>query len=579
MIAVHITHEAQRKYGGIGAVINGLVPAGVYGRTFDQTLLYGPLFETEGPLENRLAGQGKVIYSGPDGYDPAGKGKLLAPLEDRYGIGLVYGRRRIFSQLSPDKGREVEVVLADLRFARPGAVAALKGLFKDRFGLDSARYNDWDYEQYLRLAIPYLDLLEALYPGQAAVHLAHEYMGLPSALRAAAARAQGQRQGDRTFFYAHEVSPARWVVENMAGHEIAFDNLVELGLAQGRTLEDDLGSQAHSYRAELVKRADRLDGTLAVSDNVRDQLLYFWPKLGNGRIEVVYNGFNFKPLDYQAKLEARGRIQDYCRTLLNYRPQVIITHVTRLVISKGLWRDLTLLYHLDEELAKKGLTGFYLLLATLIASGRPKAEIIRMESEYGWPNLHHEGWPDLEGEEKNIYSFMSLFNARSKAIKGVFLNQFGFERETCGLRVPPGVDRLTLRAAADAELGLSVYEPFGISQLETFAYGGLPVISRACGCSFLLEEAAPAKTFSVLDFARPGDGGLDLTDRRRLTSMSREERNAIEQVVIARNAPAIARGLAPGGRKKRFEVMRESAQEMGWEKIAGRVIAAIGRSL
>ena len=577
MIAIHITHEAQRKYGGIGAVINGLVPAADYGRIFERTMVYGPLFETEGPLTDRLGEEGEVLYSGPEGYDPAGMGRLLAPIEARYGIGLVYGRRTVFSELSPDRGREAEVVLADTRFARAGAVEEIKDLFRDRFGLDSGNFQDWDYEQYLRLAIPYPDLLAALCPETRAVHLAHEYMGLPAVLRVAAGRAQGLRPGDRTFYYAHEVPPARSMVENLAGHEIAFDNLMELGLDQGRTLEDDLGSQAHSYRAELVKRAHWLDGILAVSDSVRNQLLYFWPDLGSTRIEVVYNGFNYKPLDWEVKLECRRLIRDYCQTLLNYRPQVIITHVTRLVVSKGLWRDLTLLYHLDEHLAQRGLTGFYLLLATLIASGRPRAEISRMEYEYGWPLLHQEGWPDLEGEERNIYRYLTLFNARSRAIKGVFLNQFGFDRESCGLRVPPGADRLTLRAAADTELGLSVYEPFGISQLETYAYGGLPVVSRACGCSFLLEETAPAGTYAILDFAHPGDGGVDLTDRRRLTSMTREERDAIEKTVISGQAPTLGRLLGLREREARFRAMGEAAAEMGWERMAGRVAATVGK--
>jgi len=577
MLAVHITHEAERKYGGIGAVLNGLIPSRGYGRVFDRTLLYGPLFQTGGPAEKRISSQGQILYSGPDSLDQGGWAAKLSPIEARYGVGLVYGRRNLFSSLDPGTRREVDVILVDVR----GLASRLADEFKyqlwENFGLDSRSFQDWDYEQYLRLALPYLDLLEALYPGLEAVHLGHEYMGLPTVLKVAVAQRWGLRPGDRTFFYAHEVAPARSIVENLPGHEVSFDNLLGLGLQEGRTLEEDFGPQNHSYRAELVKRVHHLSGVLAVSDNVKDQLLYFQPALDPRKIAVVYNGLNFQPLDQAAKISSRRLIQDYCQTLLNYRPDLIITHMTRLVVSKGLWRDLKLLYRLDALLAEQKLKGFYLLVSTLITSGRPGEDAWRMEAEYGWPVLHRPGWPDLEGEEKNVYDQLNLFNARSRAIKGIFINQFGFSPETCGQRVPAQADRLTLRAASDLELGLSVYEPFGIAQMETYAHGGLPVISRACGCSFLLDKLAPAGTFRVLDFARPGRPvEVDLTDRQALLAMTRAQRNAIEEAVIDQEAPALSSLLEPGQREDLFKTMRQAAPKMGWEAIAQRVTAAIG---
>ena len=41
----------------------------------------------------------------------------------------------------------------------------------------------WDFEQYLRIAIPYLEILEGLY-GQTPeyFHFSHEYMGMPAVL-------------------------------------------------------------------------------------------------------------------------------------------------------------------------------------------------------------------------------------------------------------------------------------------------------------------------------------------------------------------------------------------------------------
>lgn len=580
MLAVHTTHEAQRKFGGIGAVLNGLIPSQAYDRLFDRTLVYGPLFETETDLSGRFSHHGEVLYSGPDGFDAGEWTAKLKPIEEKYGVSLVYGRREIFSQLSPDKRREVDLLLMDSRAMKPAKVDELKFIFWERFGLDSKPFDDWDYEQYLRLAGPYPDILEILYPEQPALHLAHEYMGIPASLRIIAGQQDGLRPADRTFFHAHEVSPARSVVERIEGHDSAFDNLCRMGLRDGRTMEEDFGSQADYYRAELVKRVEHFHGVLAVGDNVKDQLLYFWPPIGADKIEVVYNGFNFQPIDLMAKRRARATIQDYCETLLNYRPDVIITHVTRLVISKGLWRDLKLLYYLDELMARMRLKGFYLCLATQVTTGRTSEEILRMEAEYGWPVLHKDGFPDLDGQEKPFADFLALFNARSKAIKGIFLNQFGFSPERCGRRVPEGADRLTLRAAADLELGLSVYEPFGIAQLETFAYGGLPIVSRACGCSYLLDAVAPDKTFSVIDFAAPnGTPGFDPDDRDSLLKMTMTDRERIEEAAVQNAARSIFGLLRPGGEEARFKIMSQAAPAMGWEAITERIVEAVEKRL
>lgn len=576
MLCSHITHEAARKYGGIGAVLAGLITSGAYGRRFDQTLIYGPLFDRSGTVESRLENGGRVLYSGPDGYDAGGYGDRLDPVEQALGVGLVYGQRVLVDELDPDRRREVDVVLVDIADMPSPVVDDLKHELWSAFGLASDRYTDWDYEQYVRIAAPYLEIIEALFPGQAAVHLAHEYMGLPSALKAVSAQRSGGRPDDRHYFYAHEVAPARAIVENLPGHEAAFDNLLRLGLDQGRTLEDDFGSQSDNYRSELVKRAEYLTGVLAVSDNVRDQLRYFHPAIPAEAIKVVYNGVSYTELDYQAKEEQRQRVIDYCLRLFNYRPEIILTHVTRLVTSKGLWRDISFLYRLDELMAQAGLSGVYVLVSSLIASGRSGKEIAAMEADYGWPVLHRSGWPDLEGAEQDIYDFLSVFNARSRVLKGVFLNQFGFSPQAAGSRVPEGSTTLTLRAASDLEFGLSIYEPFGIAQLETFPFGGLPVLSRACGCSYLLEETVPEDLFRVVDFAAPDRvAALGPLEAGFLKSMSIDQRYHLEEAALNAEAKAVFERIQPAGRQERFERMQAAAADLGWEAIAERVLDVI----
>ena len=54
MIAIHVTHEAVEKIGGIGAVIAGLTTANAYSKEVSRTVLIGPLLSTDRPVNLRL---------------------------------------------------------------------------------------------------------------------------------------------------------------------------------------------------------------------------------------------------------------------------------------------------------------------------------------------------------------------------------------------------------------------------------------------------------------------------------------------------------------------------------------------
>ena len=95
-----------------------------------------------------------------------------------------------------------------------------------------------------------------------------------------------------------------------------------------------------------------------------------------------------------------------------------------------------------------------------------------MEANYGWPVAHREGWPDLSGGEADFYTAIQQFNARSRNIKAVFINQFGFDPKSCGRQMPGDMEFMDIRKGADVEFGQSIYEPFGIAQFEPLTFGG-----------------------------------------------------------------------------------------------------------
>jgi len=100
------------------------------------------------------------------------------------------------------------------------------------------------------------------------------------------------------------------------------------------------------------------------------------------------------------------------------------------------------------------------------------------------------------------------YNGWARVTRAVLINQFGLSRETCGKRVPEDLTFQDLRQGSDVEFGQSAYEPFGIAQLETLAFGGICVLSRACGCAQLLARVAgsqlPANVL-MADYCPPQD--------------------------------------------------------------------------
>lgn len=574
-VAIHVTHEAIQKIGGIGAVLEGLIPSGCHKRTFPKTLLYTPLFSKNDPMERRLGDRAEVLYSGIDQHDGGSWKKVFSPIEKKFGVQIVYGKKDIVQE-STGKSAKIDIVAVDIWDMKAAAVNLFKFQLWENFKIKSDKYlHDTDYEQYMRIGAVLPDIFEAIYGKvEKAVLFSHEYMGMPSALAFIIQAKAGHRAGDRTIFYAHEVSTARSIVENHPGHDLAFYNILRFDIDRRESLEEEFGSFASFSRNELVKCAANLDFIYAVSDITKEEYLYLCPDVDPDKIHVVYNGIEFNKCSYDDKKESFGMVADYCERLFNYRPDFLFTHVTRMVISKGIWRDLRLLYTLDEELSKTGKKGFYVLLSTLIGSGRPESDIVKMESDYGWPVLHREGWPDLVGYEIDVYRQMEIFNSRSRSIKGVLLNQFGFTRARCGSRMPEAASFHRLRMASDMEFGMSIYEPFGIAQLETFPYGGIPVLSSSCGCASLLKDAASSENFIEVDFIKvPARLANIFKDKAAFKDITKEIRDRAETEVCRDYTSKVFASLPATDRvkKSRFERMQEEAKGLCWEEISRRV--------
>ncbi len=473
---IHATHEAVRKAGGIGTVLDGLMTSSVYQKAVRRSFLVGPLSRPED--EDILAESGAVLFSTISGVQNTDCSDALNRVADRYNVNIVYGIRHFTG------GCEADVLLVDAEDINPRRSRNFKYNLYRHFGLMSDRYDTIaDYALYIDSAEAIYDAVIALIGEASGPHivLAHEYMGIPVALKAIA-------ENDPRFwaiFYAHEVSTMRGIAEGNPGHDVMFYNAMAQALAQGEVVEDVFGDQSDYYRHALVQLASHCDGIFAVGDPTFDELRFMGFEAQ--AIDLVYNGIPSVQISYADKLQSRTRLQDYAQNLLGYEPDVVMTHVTRPVISKGLWRDLLVLAHLDKLLGAQGQTGVFFVLTTA-AEQRSTRDVETMEFEYGWPVVHRIGAPDLVSNEVDIWQEMEAFNRGAVAIQAVLVNQFGWDRASCGQRMPQDMAFADLRRGTDVEFGQSIYEPFGIAVLEPLTFGGLCVPSSVCGCCGFLDR-------------------------------------------------------------------------------------------
>jgi hypothetical protein len=565
---VHVTHEAIQKIGGIGAVLHGLLTSREYLATATRNILVGPFWHSDDRGEQRLGPQGEVLYSSLDGIHRTPLASRLREIEESFDVSIVYGRRR-YSEKETGVTSVPEVLLIDVARYNQEKLNHFKHALYKAFGIESSRYESiWDYEQYVRLARPAIAALHALgasSPLEPCVILSHEYMGMPTAL---AAILEGDRGNFRTIFHAHECAPMRRIVEGHPGHDTMFYNVMRAAMARGHYVEDVFGSQSDYYKHALVKAARFCDNIFAVGDFTLKEMRFMGSDFASVDAQLAYNGVPHWRISADEKMASRTRLRRYCRNLLKYEPDYVFTHVTRLVPSKGLWRDLRVLEHLEAMLREKRETAVLFTLSTEVP-GRRGEDVRRMEQSYRWPVVHREGHPDLSGGEAFYYQGVQEFNAQSRNVKVVFVNQFGWEQNLCGRRMPVDMEFMDIRKGSDAEFGQSIYEPFGIAQVEPISFGGICVFTNVCGCAGFVAKAAGGATPNaiVADYTELPEKGLR---PEQLLNIGQPERERIEDRVAAKVAQELMQRLprTPAEFELFIERGHELASRMSWDVVA-----------
>ncbi|MBU2596874.1 MAG: hypothetical protein KJ757_04865, partial [Planctomycetes bacterium] len=467
-----------------------------------------------------------------------------------------------------------EILLIDVRQINKQPINEFKGRLFNEFGIMSHLYEHlWEYEEWVRLAPPAIAALKAIGTvahSEATIVVAHEFMGMPTALAAK----MDKGSNFKSVFHAHEVATVRRIVEEKSGHDTMFYNVMKAAQAEGLSLPEIFGDQSHYAKHALVEASRHCDNILVVGDYIAEELRFLAHEFSTANISLAYNGIPAYRINLEEKKHSKAKLQQYCKNLLGFAPDYIFTHVTRLVRSKGLWRDLRVLEHIEKEIRPLHKSAVMILLSTEVGPRRAR-DIMRMESEYHWPVVHHEGLPDLSGGEAAFYSAVQEFNAKSRNIKMIFINQFGFERQRCGQRMPEDMEFMDIRKGSDVEFGQSIYEPFGIAQLEPLSFGGICVMSNVCGCAgFINKINSPDEIRNVIIADYTDLDGIKFNDAEDMLKIDIGVRNQIEHRVGEKVAMEILTRL-PKNDKEAIEMINSGhdlAAQMSWDVVVENYI-------
>ncbi len=579
---IHATHEAAYKVGGIGAVLDGLLSAPDYLARVQRSIVVGPM-DTRDPAEmERLFAPRNNLFvryfsdRGMMACDPA-LANALNGIEAAFGVRLCYATRTFGGAIH-------ELLLVDASEMRADRYDSFKYFVWRRFGLDCGRYSGaQEFHQFMRMGEPAAAAINAILGADAAAPeprwvVCHEVMGLPTWYGLELARPGAYRSA----YVAHEVPTARALVEGDGGHDTRFYNVLRQAVPRGVTIDQVFGDWSGYFKQGLARTAAQCNVVMAVGDLVVEELRFLDPGFRGKPISLIYNGVPSQRITLGDTRLSSARLKEFARRLIGIAPNWVFSHVTRMVPSKGLWRDIRIMEKLDGHLSWRGESAVHFMLSSVRPAGRTSGDADWMSREYGWPGRHRHGWPDLIDPEDVLYRAIDAFNANARASRIILVNQFGWDRERVGALMPEDMRFGDLRAGSDLEFGQSIYEPFGIAQMEPLSAGALCVVSDSCGCVGFARQAArdlgegagPFANVRVVDYTSLHDlGGRDPL------SIGTWERNQVEQRAADAAAWFIIDGLPRGAERKQqlIDTGFALAKRMSWNVVAGeRMLPAMG---
>jgi hypothetical protein len=136
--------------------------------------------------------------------------------------------------------------------------------------------------------------------------------------------------------------------------------------------------------------------------------------------------------------------------------------------------------------------------------------------------------------------------------------------------MPADMEFMDIRKGSDAEFGQSIYEPFGIAQVEPISFGGICVFSNVCGCAGFVEKAnggKPTPNVIVADYTELPNRSMRPD---QLMAIGQPQRDEIEHIVAERVARELLERLprTPGEFEEFIDRGYDLAKHMSWDVVA-----------
>lgn len=357
--------------------------------------------------------------------------------------------------------------------------------------------------------------------GEDMVFFAHDWVGVPLywAMQLANQHSSNPLNPKYKVYFAHEARIARMLVEGTMrdkypiltavcdpdGHDVSFYNYLS-HLPESSTLAEAFpGSHGFNdiFFHVMNREAAQFDKVFAVGERVKHETALICRGIGRPPITLCPNGVPDlvgASASLQTILEANGRLKDMAQINIGFKPDYIFTSVNRCELSKGPWRNVGFFRTFAQNNPDAKALFIWLVRPRPVATQR---QIESWAQAYHWPLSHQprSQGGDLREDEVPLWEAIVSFNRQfSGRCHILYVNQFGWAPDSLGALDPAGTQFRDLRIGTDVELGLSIYEPFGIAPLEPFSSGAVCVLSDACGCALHLDSLAQKGVISSNGF-------------------------------------------------------------------------------
>ena len=137
--------------------------------------------------------------------------------------------------------------------------------------------------------------------------------------------------------------------------------------------------------------------------------------------------------------------------------------------------------------------------------------------------------------------------------------------------MPADMEFMDIRKGSDVEFGQSIYEPFGIAQVEPISFGGICVFTNVCGCAGFVEKAAggkPTPNVIVADYTElPQQGpSARAADEHRPAAARRDRAQRLREKVAEELIERLPR--TPKEFEQFIERGHALADKMSWDAVA-----------